>query len=194
MKKNCQEINTDISENIWLIVSNLQSHSESNVYINLEIIVCFTFRIFFGVCVQCLSVQFSAFLVEKTFQVFTDVFLGSFFNHSQCTYYQWNCLCFKFPHFCHFPVEVFIFGKLAKFLQWNIFISRYSDIHYGPYLFFKIFDCYVWQICIEQQSSIVTLDFFLLPLVLVCSYNFSVCSILLMLIITITIIILLLLI
>ena len=55
---------------------------------------------------------------------------------------------FKFPYFFHFYFEVFVFGKLVKFFQSNIFISRYSDNQHGSCSFFEVFGYYVWLICI----------------------------------------------
>lgn len=45
-----------------------------------------------------------------------------FFDHFQFIYLQWNCLCFKCSHFCHFYFEIFIFGKPVNFFS-EIFLS-----------------------------------------------------------------------
>ena len=49
-------------------------------------------------------------------------------------------IVFKFPHFCHFYFEDFIFETL------NIFTSKYSGIQHSACTcsFFEVFDYYVW--------------------------------------------------
>lgn len=82
-------------------------------------------------------------------------------------------IAITFPHF-HIFFGVFIFGKLAKFFQRNIFISGYSDIKHGGCSFSEVFDRCVWSICmyfsirVNRKVAIVPLHFFLLLLVLMC--------------------------
>lgn len=65
---------------------------------------------------------------------------SSFFDHFQFIYLQWNCLCFKCSHFCHFYFEIFIFEKLVNFFS-GIFLSAgivTSDKVHVCYLKFSI--------------------------------------------------------
>ena len=92
--------------------------------------------VFFRVYVQYFSVRFSAFPVEKAFQVFHRFILGAFLNHFQCTYYHWNCLYFKLLHYSHFYFEVFIFGTLGKIFSQILLTANLvtSNMVYAPSL------------------------------------------------------------
>lgn len=123
-----------------------------NLYLILRSLFILQLEYFSEYMCSACYYDFLHFLYRRLTWYFTNVVFISFLNQSECTYYHWIIplllLCFKFPYFLHIYLEVFISEKPVKCFPWNIFIIIYSDIQHVACLFFEVFVCYVYSICI----------------------------------------------